>query len=97
MPLRDPRVEHEQNPLLRRPIIEPRPTRIAKGTLDLRQLSSAPHPKPVRHDPRRRSHRYPSQNEDGFRLQLEAVESSVTAARSPKELDGELLLRLPTE
>jgi hypothetical protein len=34
----DPRVEDEENPLQRRAIIEPPSTRLAKATLDLRQL-----------------------------------------------------------
>jgi hypothetical protein len=53
MPPRDPRVEHKQDPLQGSAIIKPLATRIAKATLDPRQLIRHAHPKPVRHDPRR--------------------------------------------
>jgi hypothetical protein len=53
MPPRDPGVEHEQDPLQRRPIIEPLAPRITEATLDPRQLRLDPQPELVRHDPRR--------------------------------------------
>jgi hypothetical protein len=53
MPPRDPRVEHEQDPLQRSAIRQPHTTRITKATLDLRQLRRDTHPELLRHDPRR--------------------------------------------
>jgi hypothetical protein len=52
MPPSDPGVEHEQDPLQRRPIIEPLAPRVAKASLDPWQLRLDPQPELVRYDPR---------------------------------------------
>ena len=64
MPPRDPGVQHEQDPLQRLPVRQPLATRIAKAPLDLRQQRLDPLPQLVRHDPRRNSHRHPSELDD---------------------------------
>jgi len=72
MPPRDPRMQHEQDPLQRLPVRQALPTRVAETTLDLRQQRLDPLPQLVRHDPRPDSHQRPSSlttDADGVRRQ----------------------------
>src|SRR5215831_4464469 len=55
----DPRVEHEQDPLQRQPIVERLATRIAKTTLLPRQQRLQPPPQRVRDLPPLHPHRHP--------------------------------------
>src|SRR5438270_11978526 len=78
MPPRDPGVEHEQDPLQQRlPVRQPLPTRIAIAPLHLRQQRLDPLPQLVRHDPRRSSHRHPSQLDDRYRRRSSSAKGSL--------------------
>jgi hypothetical protein len=77
MPPRDPRVEHEQNPLQRGAIIEPLSTRVTETALDPRQLRRDARPEPIRHDPRPNSHRHPSQLDDRCRRRSSSGKGSL--------------------
>src|SRR5579864_2592766 len=69
----DPRVQYEQDPLQREPVIKRLPTRIAKTTLPPRQQRLDPLPKRIRDLPRLRPHRHPppklTTGADGLRYQ----------------------------
>jgi hypothetical protein len=60
-------MQHEQDPLQRLPVRQSLPTRIAKPSLHLRQKRLDQLPQLVRDDPRRSSHRHPSQLDDRCR------------------------------
>ena len=62
-----PRVQHEQDPLQRLPIGESLATRIAKAPLPRGQKRLDELPQLVGNDPRRGSHRHPSQLDDECR------------------------------
>ncbi len=64
---RHPRVQHEQDPLQRLPIGESLATRIAKAPLPHGQKRLDELPQLVGNDPRRGSHRHPSQLDDECR------------------------------
>ena len=82
----DPRMQHEQNPLQRLPIRKTLATRKAVPPLQLRQKRLDPLPKRVRHDPRRDSHRHPSQLDDGCRRPSSSGNGSLHFDSSSKTL-----------
>src|SRR5947209_14879390 len=84
MPPRDPRVQHEQDPLQRLPVRQPFAARIAKAPLDPRQQRLDPQPQLVRHDPWRNSHRYPSKLDDRYRRRSSSVNGSLHFGASSK-------------
>jgi hypothetical protein len=74
---RDPGVQHEQDPLQRLPIRQPLPTRITEAPLLHRQQRLDQLPQLVRHDPRRDSHRHPSQLDDRCRRRSSSADGSL--------------------
>src|SRR6266540_1622549 len=86
----DPRVQHEQDPLQRLPIRQPLPARIAEAALHLRQQRLDPLPQPVRHDPRRNSHRHPSQLDDRCRRRSSSGNGSLHFGSSSYAVTGVL-------
>jgi hypothetical protein len=67
VPPGDPRMQHEEDPLQRLPIRQPLAARVAKPPLCPWQQRLDQHPQLVRDDPRRGSHRHPSQLDDRCR------------------------------
>jgi hypothetical protein len=84
VPPRDPGMQHKQDPLQRRTIIEPPTTRVAEATLDPRQQRLDQPPQPIRHDPRRNSHRHPFQLDDGCRRRSSSGNGSLHSDSSSK-------------
>jgi hypothetical protein len=89
MPPGDPGVEHEQDPLQGGAIIEPPPPRIAKATLAHRQLRLNARPQLIRHDPRRNSHRHPSQLDDGCRRRSSSGNGSLHSDSISYKVDAD--------
>src|SRR6478672_6499817 len=87
----DPRVQHEQDPLQRKPIIKRLATRVAEAPLPLGQQRLDPLPQPIWQLPRLRPHRHPPRlttGADGLRyrergpfIQLELLSLLAEAGR----------------